>query len=123
MGIQVEFNPDLALRDISEYKSGKRKKEECIPNPLKKGKIYAFLKKGQRLYWLSDDKFWHIGEMPLAKAFGDGRVSRPVASVKLLEVTHFLRNGEIYTKGKYKVIDVFDPKDQKIHFESGMRVG
>lgn len=37
MGIQVEFNPDLALRNISEFKSGKRKIEECIPINLKKG--------------------------------------------------------------------------------------
>jgi len=50
MGIQVEFNPDLALRNIAEYKSGKRKIEECVPNPLKKGKVYNFLKKGQRNY-------------------------------------------------------------------------
>ncbi len=27
MGIKVEFNPDLALRDISEFKKGKRIKD------------------------------------------------------------------------------------------------
>jgi len=35
MGIIVEFNPDLALRDISEFKNGSRKKEECIPEDMK----------------------------------------------------------------------------------------
>lgn len=122
MGIQVDFNPDLALRNMSEHKAGNRKMEECIPEPLEKGKTYDFLKKGQRLYWLSDDEFWRHGEMPLAEAYGAGRISRPVASVKMLEVTHFLEGGEVYTKGKYKVIEVFDPKDSKINFESGMRV-
>ncbi len=34
MGIKVEFNPDLALRDISEYKEGRRKQEECLPEKL-----------------------------------------------------------------------------------------
>lgn len=34
MGIIVEFNPDMALRNISEHHAGKRKEEECIPAPL-----------------------------------------------------------------------------------------
>jgi len=46
MGIQVEFNPDLALRDISEYKAGRRKLEECVPEVLEEGRVHDFLKKG-----------------------------------------------------------------------------
>ncbi|MFA5777544.1 MAG: hypothetical protein WC906_03840 [Parcubacteria group bacterium] len=116
MGIKVEFNPDLALRNISEYKSGKRKKEECVPAPLKKGKIYDFLKKGQRNYWLSDDPFWGKGQIPLVETSGNEKLSRPIASIKILETTHFLNKGEVWTKGKYKVIEIF--KDDKIHFEA-----
>lgn len=37
MGIQVEFNPDLALRDYSEFEKGNRKEEECIPKNLETG--------------------------------------------------------------------------------------
>ena len=48
MGIQVEFNPDLALRNISEFKNGNRKKEECMPENIEAGKTYPFLKEGQR---------------------------------------------------------------------------
>ncbi|HCP08925.1 MAG TPA: hypothetical protein DIT25_03965 [Candidatus Moranbacteria bacterium] len=118
MGIQVEFNPDLALRDISEYKSGNRKIEECIPEPLEEGKVYDFLKKGQRLYYLSDSEFWGNGQIPLMQTSGNENLSRPIASVKILEATHFLDEGECYTKGKYKVISVFDEKDPKIHFEA-----
>ena len=44
MGILVEFNPDLALRNISEYKAGRRKIEECIPESLKENTTYEFLK-------------------------------------------------------------------------------
>lgn len=118
MGIQVEFNPDLALRDISEYKSGKRKMEECVPEPLEEGKIYAFLKKGQRLYYLSDSEFWGKGQIPLMKTSGGEKLSRPIASIKILEATHFLDKGAVYTKGKYKVIKVFDENDPRIHFEA-----
>ena len=41
MGIQVEFNPDLALRNISEHKNNRRKREECIPDPIEVGKEYS----------------------------------------------------------------------------------
>jgi len=116
MGIQVEFNPDLALRNIAEYKSGKRKKEESIPRPLKKDQVYDFLKKGQRLYWLSDAEFWGKGQIPLMETQGDEKLSRPLASIKILEATHFLNKGEIWTKGKYRVVEVFT--DKKIHFEA-----
>ena len=50
MGIIVEFNPDLALRNISEFKKSNRKIEECIPEKLETDKQYNFLKKGQRNY-------------------------------------------------------------------------
>ncbi len=113
MGIQVEFNPDLALRDISEYKSGKRKLEECVPDPLKEGEIYDFLKKGQRCYWFD-------GEFPLVETKGNQKLSRPLASVKILEATHCKIDGEIYTKGKYKVLAVF--RDNEIHFENLTRI-
>jgi len=113
MGIQVEFNPDLALRNISEFKKGKRKKEECIPENLKKGKVYSFLKKDQRLYWLH-------GELPLVETIGNQNLSRPIASIVILEATHFLNKKEVYTKGKYKVIEIF--KDNKIHFDGFTKI-
>ena len=107
MGIKVEFNPDLALRDISEYKKGKRKIEECIPEKIKVGKIYNFLKKEQRIYWFE-------GEISLIETTTKGGTfSQPIANVKLIEVTHFLQNGEVCTKGKYKVVKVFK-NDEKV---------
>jgi len=115
MGIQVEFNPDLALRDYSEFEEGNRKGEECIPKDIEAGKEYNFLKKGQRNYWL-------MGELPLVKTTGNQNLSRPFASIIILEATHTLINGEPYTKGKYKVVDVFDINDPKIHFETMERV-
>jgi hypothetical protein len=114
MGIQVEFNPDLALRNISEFESGNREKEECIPKNIETNKIYNFLKKDQRNYWL-------FGEIPLLETKGKGVLSRPKASIQILEATHFLVNNHIYTKGKYKVIEVF--KSDKIQFEGFDRTG
>lgn len=113
MGIQVEFNPDLALRNISEFKNGDRKEEECIPESLKAGEIYLFLKEGQRNYWLQ-------GEVPLVETKGNQNLSRPKASVLVLEATHFIENGKIYTKGKYKIVEVF--YDDKIHFDGFNRM-
>lgn len=114
MGIKVEFNPDLALRDMSEHKNGNRKLDECIPEPLKEGAVYDFLKKDQRNYWL-------FGEIPLLETKGNEVLSRPKASIIILEATHFLDNGEIWTRGRYKIVEVF--KDENIYFEGFDRVG
>lgn len=114
MGIKIEFNPDLALRNIAEFEKGNRKEEECIPSNLITGKVYDFLKKDQRNYWLH-------GEIPLLETKGDEALSRPKASIIILEATHLLINGEMYTKGKYRVVEVF--AGNEIHFESYARVG
>ena len=108
MGIVTEYNPDLALRNISEFKSGNRKKEECIPEDIKAGEVHNFLKKGQRVYWF-------MGEVPLLETTGNQNLSRPKASVVILEAVHFLDNREVFTKGKYRVAEVFN--DDKIHFD------
>lgn len=107
MGIQVEYNPDLALRDISEYKKGTRKIEECIPIDIEAGKIYPFLKINHRNYWL-------FGEIPLIETKGNQALSRPKASIIILEATHFVKDNVAYTRGKYKVIEAFN--DDKIHY-------
>ena len=122
MGIQIEFNPDLALRDYEEYQNGNRKKEECIPEKLVAGKEYAFLKKDLRVYFLSDSEEWNKGEIPLFITKGNEKLSRPIASIKIIEVTHFLLDEKTYTKGIYKVIELFDKDDKKINFESYKRI-
>jgi hypothetical protein len=108
MGIQVEFNPDLALRNMKEFLEGRRANEECIPQELKEGHTYSFLKEGQRNYYLD-------GEIPLLETQGQQKLSRPKASIKIIEATHYKKEEKTYTKGTYKVIEVF--KDEKIHFE------
>ena len=113
MGIKVEFNPDLALRNIAEFQAGNRKMEECIPENLEVGKIYDFLKKEQRLYWLH-------GEVPLLETKGNQNLSLPIASVVILEATHILIDGEVYTKGKYKVTEIFE--DQSFHFNGFAKI-
>ena len=44
MGIQIEFNPDLALR---AFGTSDRKKEECLPEKLEVGEVYSFLLNGE----------------------------------------------------------------------------
>ncbi len=103
MGIQVEFNPDLCLR---KFGTSEREKDECLPEKLEKGK-YNFLKKGMRNYWF-------YGENALRETKGNQDLSKPLASVKIIEVIHFLKNGEVWTKGSYEILEVFN--DDKIHF-------
>jgi len=81
---------------------------------LEVGKIYPFLKSEQRNYWL-------FGEIPLIETQGNEILSRPKASVIILEATHFVENGKIFTRGFYKVVEVF--QDDKIHFECFDRIG
>jgi hypothetical protein len=107
MGIQIEFNPDLALRNISEFKEGKRKMEECIPAPLIEGQVYDFLKKEQRCYYLH-------GEIPLLETKGNQNLSKPKASVIILEAVHFAKDGQIFTKGKYKIVKII--KEGEVYF-------
>lgn len=115
MGIKIEFNPDLALRNIAEFKKGKRKKAECIPENIKAGKVYDFLKKEQRNYWIH-------GEVPLIETKGGEVLSRPKASIIILEATHFLNEEkEICTRGKYKVIKVI--KNGEMYFECFDKIG
>jgi hypothetical protein len=114
MGIKVEFNPDLALRNISEFKNGNRKIEECIPESLEIEKTYPFLKRDQRNYWL-------FGQIPLIETQGNEILSRPKASIIILEATHFVENDVVYTKGVYKVIEIFN--DNEIHFEGFDLIG
>jgi hypothetical protein len=113
MGIQVEFNPDLALRSIEEFKRGVRKLEECIPEHLEEGKTYPFLKSGQRNYWLR-------GEMPLLQTKGEEKLSLPIASIVMLTARHSLIESEVWTSGEYKVIKVF--QDSEAHFNGFARI-
>ena len=113
MGIKIEFNPDLALRNVSEFKAGRRKLEECIPEKLETGKTYDFLKSGQRNYWLD-------GELPLLETKGGEKLSVPLASIRILEVTHFREDNKNYTRGKYQITEIFI--DGKIHFNSYAKI-
>ncbi len=101
MGIKVEFNPDLALRSQAEFKAGRRKEAECIPEKLEVGKAYPFLKSDQRLYNIG-------GKTPLLQTEGNEQLSEPVATIRILEVTHLLENGTVFTRGTYRVDAVFD---------------
>ena len=110
MGINVEFNPDLALRVHFEFKKGRRKREECLPEKLVKDGVYPFLKEGQRNYWLE-------GVIPLLETKGKQNLSKPLAAIAILEATHFYKAERLWTAGRYIVLEVFDPNDNTVHFE------
>ncbi|HLD84936.1 MAG TPA: hypothetical protein VI968_00105 [archaeon] len=127
MGIVAEFSPELVLASMRESRDGRRKKDECLPEKLKKGKTYKFLKDGQRHFWLD-------GECPLVERLEEDKskidvskstafswgYSRPKASIKILEAIHFMKDGKAWTRGKYKVVEVFN--DDKVHFEGYWKI-
>lgn len=113
MGIEVEFHLELALASIKRYRSKKANLEECVPDNLKPGEVYNFLRRGQGIYWMED-------EIPLVEISHNGELSKPLASITILEETHFRKNNQIYIRGKYKIVEVFTVNDNLIHFE-GMR--
>ena len=109
MGIPIEFNPDLALR---EFGTPNRHPAECLPqaNHLLEGMIHSFRKKGQRVYWLE-------GEIPLLTTKGNQKLSPPIAAIVIEKYqTSKERGGEIWTTGLYRIVEVFDSKDKKAHF-------
>ncbi|MBR9706554.1 hypothetical protein GOV14_05950 [Candidatus Pacearchaeota archaeon] len=114
MGIQVEFNPDLALRATQTLG---RLTSECLPENIEQNNVYEFLKQGQRNYWLD-------GEIPLLETKGNQQLSRPLASITIIESTHFLdpNSHQAYTKGKYRVNEVYNINDPSIHFEGMNKV-
>ncbi len=107
MGTVTEHSLGLALRD---YGTKDRRPEECLPQTLTPGTVNEFLKEGQRGYDVGQ-------EMPLRRAKGEQSVSRPLASVSILESTPFEMDGKTWTKGKYKVREVYDPSDPTVYFE------
>jgi hypothetical protein len=108
MGIAVEFNPELALRSQTAYESGARCETECLPVQLQEGQEYRFAKRGQRNFYLQ-------GAVPLRETADNEAVSRPLASITIVEATHVLRDGEPWTIGRYRVDAVFT--DDGPHFE------
>ncbi|MBI2482645.1 hypothetical protein HYV74_00525 [Candidatus Uhrbacteria bacterium] len=105
----------MALRDIAEYHAGRRKLAECVPETLAVGAVHEFWKSGHRIYRLDL-------ETPLRKTTGNCNVTRPFASVRILEVTHVLVDGAPVTRGRYCLLEVFDPQDPTVHFEGVLRV-
>ncbi len=114
MGIQVEFNSDLALR---KFRTEGRLLEEHLSRTLQEGGNYDFLKEGQRNYWIER-------KIPLLETKDNQKLSRPLVSIKIIEATHFieLRTLNPYTKGKYHVIKVYGSNDKTIHFEGMNKV-
>ena len=107
MGIQIEFNPDLALR---AFGTPNRLEEECLPKNLIVGYVHKFQKNGQRIYWFE-------GEIPLLETKGNQQLSRPLASVIIREATHLRVSGKVYTTGLYEIKEVYDINCPKVHFE------
>lgn len=111
MGITTETHFELALYP---YGVKERRPDECLPERLECKKEYSFLHREQGIYFL-------MLEVPLITRNNGGGLSRPIASVKIREATHFvsdeINSREIWTRGIYEIIEVYDPVNKEIHFE------
>ena len=111
---------------------GDRRRDPLIARWVSAGDVgapCAFLRRGLHALWAGaaarwparQADYWLHGEIPLIETRGREKLSRPRASIVILEATHFLDNGEVWTRGKYKVVEVF--KDDGVKFEGLWRVG
>jgi hypothetical protein len=100
MGLTIEFNDRLALRSIDEYQKGRRQETECIPEHLRTGETYGFLKQGQRVYTL-------LNTVPLVITTGNQKTSEPLADVLITEICHSMDGDTLWTTGKYIVVKVY----------------
>jgi len=67
-------------------------------------------------YNTSHENFYYLlGPVPLRTTTGEGNISKPIASIQILEATHFMQDGNPMTKGCYKVVEAFE--DNEIHFD------
>lgn len=89
-------NQDLGLYSYSEFKSGKRKLQECVPESLELGSEHPFLKAGHWLY----EKDSVITLLELAK---DDVLFKMRAQVRITDTGFMVEDGQSYTQGLYLV--------------------
>ena len=64
-----------------------------------------------------------ICQSPLVETKGKGKLSKELAAIRILEVTHFFDDtNKVWTRGKYRVEEVFDKEDKRINFQNCTRV-
>jgi len=100
MEIKPEFESELQMWNVREFVMDRRKFDECIPENLKEGREYAFLLEGQKFFAL-------FPKFPLVEKPEDPKgssITRGLAN--LIEVTHFVDNDKVFTKGRYRIIRV-----------------
>ena len=95
----MEKNNDLALFASSVCKKGHHKSGECIPEHIELGATYDFLKKGHRTYEVP-------GEVTLLEMQPDEVLFDIRARVEITDVSYEIEEGQSYTKGQYKVLEI-----------------
>ena len=104
-GVEIELNKELHLR---AHGSSERKAEECLPEFLREGNTHDLLKKGQRNYHM-------VGDIPL-KEVGVGE--EVLASVRITKAIHCLYEGDIWTKGSYRIVNINSRGKRTVSFDS-----
>ena len=94
-------NQDLGLYSYSEFKSGKHKLSECVPELLEAGHDYPFMKAGHWNY--ADDA--SVTLLELAK---DDVLFKMRAMVRIEESSFMVEDGQSYTQGMYRVEELLE---------------
>ena len=102
MRMKIKYDSNLCLR---RHGTPDRSFMENLPKDLVMNRTYYFLKTGKREFFIE-------GKIPLRETDGNGNLSRPLANVRIPEYTHFLKDGEVYTRGEYVILEILSPMQQ-----------
>ena len=101
MRIETTPNPSLCLR---KHGTPNRGIWENIPSYLMAGRPYHFLKYGRREFPINE-------EIELRETDGNENLSEPLAIIIIPEYTHFSKDGELWTRGEYVVLETLVKKE------------
>lgn len=101
MGVPVEFNAVLALRDAAESINEQRHVDEYLPDHPKVGQEYGFRKCGQRIYQLGVP-------LSLLTTAGDNKTMQKVGTAVIIEARHIMEEDHVLTIGRYRILKLND---------------
>ena len=99
MTTSIEYNTDLALYSHEEFKKGRKKLEECLPEELTVGSSHPFLKVGHRNYAINST-------VTLLEIKKFDVLFQMRAQVEIVEAFFLLDEDQSYTRGTYIITEI-----------------
>jgi hypothetical protein len=112
MSLAISYCKLLALR---AHNTPGRRPEECLPQSMSPEKVYPFDKSEQRVFDIQRT-------IPLHETKGGEQLSRPIALIEIIEPVHYKKDGDIWTRGKYRVKRLISPSERLIWGEGDWEI-